>query len=172
MFRYVGMFISTNSLGSESRVSPKLVKTMSSGVPEPSLGHLFSKLEYWRPFEALTKKMRKYKTYFKNYYAWSTWHNWFLDTKKIFGSDHFLTFFQISWIKKMPGAKKVVNIKNQFLHARQPCEGIFDIFSLRCCIFTISCQSFKWPPVFQFWKQKSQIWDLYHLWYIFSENHC
>ena len=47
--------------------------------------------------------------------------------KKIFGSGHFLTFFQISWIEKMPGAKKVVNIKNQFLHARQLREGIFDI---------------------------------------------
>ena len=34
----------------------------------------------------------------------------------------------------MPGAKKVVNIKNQFLHARQPCEGIFDI-----CLHQCSC---------------------------------
>ena len=70
--------------------------------------------------------------------------------KKIFGSGHFLIFFQISWIEKMPGAKKIVNIKNQFLHARQPREGIFDIRSHRCCIFTITCQSFKWLPVFQF----------------------
>ena len=29
----------------------------------------------------------------------------------------------------MPGAKKIVNIKNQFLHARQPHEEIFDICS-------------------------------------------
>ena len=47
--------------------------------------------------------------------------------KKIFGSGHFLIFFQISWIKKMPRAKKVVYLKNQFFHARQPREGIFDI---------------------------------------------
>ena len=70
--------------------------------------------------------------------------------KKNFGSGHFLIFFQISWIEKMLGAKKVVNIKKYFLHARQPHEGIFDIRSHRSCIFTISCQSFKWLPVFQF----------------------
>ena len=32
--------------------------------------------------------------------------------QNIFGSGHFLIFFQISWIEKMPRAKKVVNIKN------------------------------------------------------------
>ena len=32
-------------LGTESRLSPKLVNSMSSGVPVPSLGHLFLKLE-------------------------------------------------------------------------------------------------------------------------------
>ena len=37
----------------------------------------------------------------------------------------------------MPLAKKVVNMKNQFFHARQPREGIFEICSSSCCIFTI-----------------------------------
>ena len=37
----------------------------------------------------------------------------------------------------MPRAKKVVNEKNAFLHARQLREGIFDICSNSCCIFTI-----------------------------------
>ena len=37
----------------------------------------------------------------------------------------------------MLGAKKVVNMKNQFLHARQPCEGIFYICSHCCCIFAL-----------------------------------
>ena len=37
----------------------------------------------------------------------------------------------------MPRAKKVVNMKNQFFHARQPREGIFEICSSSCCIFTI-----------------------------------
>ena len=32
-----------------------------------------------------------------------------------------------SWIKKMAGAKKVVKLKNQFFHARQPRKIIFDI---------------------------------------------
>ena len=50
----------------------------------------------------------------------------------------------------MPRAKKFANIKNQFLHARQPREGIFDIPSHQCSIFTITCQSFKRLPVFQF----------------------
>ena len=40
--------------------------------------------------------------------------------------------------------------KNQFLHARQPREGIFDIRSHWHHIFTITCQSLKWLPVFQF----------------------
>ena len=34
----------------------KLVNNMSSGVPGPSLGHLFPKLEYWGPFQALAEK--------------------------------------------------------------------------------------------------------------------
>ena len=36
-------------------------------------------------------------------------------------------FFQISWIKRMPRAKKVDNTKNQFLHTHQLREKIFDI---------------------------------------------
>ena len=41
----------------------------------------------------------------------------------------FWSFFHLWCIKKMTGAKKVVNKKNQFFHARQPREGIFDIWS-------------------------------------------
>ena len=41
----------------------------------------------------------------------------------------FLILFHLWWIKKMTRAKKVVNIKNQFFHARQPREGIFDVWS-------------------------------------------
>ena len=37
----------------------------------------------------------------------------------------------------MPRAKKVVNEKNRFLHARQLREGIFDVSSNSYCIFTI-----------------------------------
>ena len=49
----------------------------------------------------------------------------------------------------MAGAKKVVIIKNQFFHARQPHEGIFEIRSHGCRVSTIFGQSFKWPPLFQ-----------------------
>ena len=37
----------------------------------------------------------------------------------------------------MPQAKKVVNEKYWFLHARQLREGIFDVSSNSYCIFTI-----------------------------------
>ena len=78
-----------------------------------------------------------------------------MDTK-IFDSGHFLISLLISWIEKMPRAKKVVNIKNQFLHAHQPRKRIFDIRSHRCRIFTITCQSFKWLPLLQFWELVSK----------------
>ena len=39
------LYTSTNPLGSESKLSPKFVKIMSSAVPVPRLGHLFPKLE-------------------------------------------------------------------------------------------------------------------------------
>ena len=35
--------------------------------------------------------------------------------------------------QKMAGAKKVVILKNQFFHARQPRKGIFEINSQQCC---------------------------------------
>ena len=44
------------------------------------------------------------------------------------------------------------NKKNQFFHTHQPREGIFDIFSNCCCIFTILCKSFKQLRVHQFWE--------------------
>ena len=70
--------------------------------------------------------------------------------QKFFWLGLFFYLFLNLMDRKIPRAKKVVNIKNQFLHARQPREGIFDIRSHRCRIFTITCQSFKWLPVFQF----------------------
>ena len=83
-------------------------------------------------------------------------------TKLIFGYKiffvpaFFFIFLQVWWIEKMPEGKKIVNIKNQFLNAHQPREGIFDIASHRRRIFTITCQSFKWLPVFQFWELMSK----------------
>ncbi len=70
--------------------------------------------------------------------------------QKFFCFRPFFDLFSNIMDRKNARAKKVINIKNQFLHARQPCEGIFYICSHRCCIFTLSCQSFKWLPVFQF----------------------
>ena len=76
--------------------------------------------------------------------------------QKIFLFRPFLIIFQIWWIKKMPRAKKNVNIKKQFLHVRQPREGIFDICWHWCSIYTITCQSFKRLPVIQFWELMSK----------------
>ena len=70
--------------------------------------------------------------------------------QKFFWLGPFFDLFFNLMDQKMPQAKKVVNIKNQFLHARQPRERIFDIRSHRCRIFTITCQSFKWLPLLQF----------------------
>ena len=39
--------------------------------------------------------------------------------------------------QKMPQAKKVINMKNQFFYAHQPPEEIFDVCSNGYCIFTI-----------------------------------
>ena len=76
---------------------------------------------------------------FKNFFAW------LMGMKKLifhyynfFGSGWFLTFFPDLMDQKMAGAKKVVKIKNQFFHARQPRKGIFEIHSLLCCNFMTS----------------------------------
>ena len=43
----------------------------------------------------------------------------------------------------MAGAKKVVQVKNQFFHVRQPCEGIIEICSYRGFIFISVCPNFE-----------------------------
>ena len=43
----------------------------------------------------------------------------------------------------MTGAKKVVKVKNQFFHACQPREGIFEIWSYRGLIFTTDSLNFE-----------------------------
>ena len=68
----------------------------------------------------------------------------------------FFDLFSNTWIKKKPRAKKTFNIKNQFFHARQPRVGILDVCSHLSCIFTISCQSFQWLPLYQFWELTSK----------------
>ena len=48
--------------------------------------------------------------YFKNSFALLTGMiELIFGFKKIFGSGHFLMFFQISWIEKKPRAKKIIN---------------------------------------------------------------
>ena len=72
----------------------------------------------------------------------------------------------------MPRAKKVVNEKNAFLHARQLREEIFDVCLNGYCIFTIEVFFQNGRHQSNFEKKKSQIWNLFHFSYVFSENHC
>ena len=39
------------------------------------------------------------------------------------------------------------------------CFKFIHVGMVKCCIFTISCQCFKWLSVFQFWELVSQNWD-------------
>ena len=82
---------------------------MSSGVPVPSLGHLFPKLEYWRPFEALTKKCENTKNISKiSLHGWRAWQNWFLDTKNFLVPVIFLSFFTYHRSEKCPEPKRLL----------------------------------------------------------------
>ena len=49
LFSYV-VHISAILFPRNQVATPKLVNTMSSGIPGPSLGNLFPKLEYWGAF--------------------------------------------------------------------------------------------------------------------------
>ena len=62
---------------------------------------------------------------------------------KLFGSGHFLVHFLDLMDRKIPGSKKVVLSKNQFFHACQPREGIFEIQSYWGLIFTTDSLNFE-----------------------------
>ena len=114
------------------------------------------------------KKVLKYNIYLKNSFARLT------DTipvifgyKNFFGSGLFLTFFWIWWIEKMPRAKKVVNEKNAFLHARQLREEIFDVCSNSYCIFTIEVffQNGRHQSNFENKNLKFEIYFIFHIYF-------
>ena len=71
------------------------------------------------------------------------WNNLFLTSISFLAPVIFWSFFKISWIKKMAGAKKVVKLKNQFFHARQPRKIIFDICTYWGLIFIIVWPNFE-----------------------------
>ena len=100
----------------------------------------FQLLEYWQPLENLEKviKIQHQCEWISKIplRGWWAWKNWFLIITTFLASANFWPVFQIWWIKKRAGAKNVVIIKNQFFHACQPCKGIFEIHSHRCCDFT------------------------------------
>ena len=74
---------------------------------------------------------------FKTSFAWLTGiKKSIFDYNNTFGSGYFLTCFSDLMDQKRAGAKKVVIIKNQFFHARQPRKGIFEIHLHRGCDFT------------------------------------
>ena len=75
--------------------------------------------------------------------GWQAWKTWFSTLMIFLDSVIFRYFFKISWIKKMTGAKKVIKVKNQFFHACQPLEGIFEIQSYWGRIFTTYTLNFE-----------------------------
>ena len=65
---------------------------------------------------------------FKNFFAWLTgMKKLIFDKNNFFRSGHFLICGFLIIDHKVAGSKKVVIIKNQFCHARQPREEIFEI---------------------------------------------
>ena len=82
-------------------------------------------------------------TDFKNSFAWLTGMTKLIfGYKKVFGSGHFLIFFQISWIEKWLHPKKLLYlIKNQFFSRSSTMRKIFKILSYWGLIFTIVCPS-------------------------------
>ena len=58
----------------------------------------------------------------------------------------------------MAGAKKVIKVKNQFFHARQPREEIFEIRSYRGLIFRDVFLNFKLLTLSQFCKFFAETW--------------
>ena len=76
------------------------------------------------------KKVCKYKTYFKNSFVRSTsMKRVIFETFDILAPVLFWPIFSDLMDWKMARSKKVAIIKNQFFHARQPREGIFEICS-------------------------------------------
>ena len=61
--------------------------------------------------------------------GWQAWKTWFSTLMTFLDSVIFRYFFKISWIKIMTGAKKIIKVKNQFFHACQPREWIFEVGS-------------------------------------------
>ena len=57
--------------------------------------------------------------------------------KKKFGSGHFLIFFQISWIEKMPRAKKVINIREGPELVPTDIGGVRDFFVFSAAFYLI-----------------------------------
>ena len=75
--------------------------------------------------------------------GWQAWKTWFSTLMTFLDSVIFRYFFKISWIEKMTGAKKIIKVKNQFFHAYQPREGIFEIRSYWGLIFTTDSLNFE-----------------------------
>ena len=67
----------------------------------------------------------------------------------------------------MPRAKKVVNEKNAFLHARQLREEIFDVCSNSYCIFTIEVffQNGRHQSNFENKNLKFEIYFIFHIYF-------
>ena len=127
--------------------------------------HLFSKLEHWRPFEALARNCKNTTPIWKNIkysFVWLTgkWKQIFY-VNNFFGFKHFL--FHEIWkkIKKWTESKIVFTSKNQLCHVHQPCKVIFEI----CFVFThffVRASNGCQYSNFENWCLKIKSWGLYH----------
>ena len=100
----------------KSQINPNFNKIYAWYSPRNFIfRHLFSKLNYWQPFEAHTKKFENTKHISKiPLHGWWASKNWFLDTKKIFVLALFGSFFTYHGSKKWPEPKKLLTWKITF----------------------------------------------------------
>ena len=119
------------------------------------------------------RKVWKYNKYFKNSFAWLMGLTELIfGYKNFFGSGLFLTFFLIWWIQKMPQAKKDVNIKNQFLHARQPRERILIFVHTGVVFLQLLARASNGSHYsnFENWCLKMKSWGLYHAYILWKSG--
>ena len=133
-----------------------------SRIPEPikpakvlTISNDLSQIFFWKNISPFGNKNSKFeKTVISKspqheliskipLHDWQAWKSWFLTIVTFLAPVTFWSFFQISWIKKMAGAKKFNKAKNQFYHARQPRERILEIRSHWDLIFTTNCLNFE-----------------------------
>ena len=92
-------------------------------------------------------------------HGWRACKNWFFMLTTFFAWGIF-SIHQIKkkWSKKGPRPKNFCILKSVMSCLSTKQRNFWSLY----CILILFCQSVIWLPLFQFWKKKSQIWDLYN----------